>query len=335
MSVLICIDPGHVRNYNRGAYSPYYEGTKMYDLGVMLAEEINKYNGLDAIITRKNVDDNPELWRRGRMATDNGARCFLSLHTNAASLESINQVTVFRSILLPKSEELGRRLMDGLVSLIGKDVPTTPYKSIPTRVIQSGADKGLDYYGVLRWSTKGTSVKESFIIEHVYHTNYNQAKWMYSDANLRKVAKLEAEILAEYYSDPDNKIDDNTTVNNNASSTVASDEYIVKYGDSWWGIAQNILGNGNDMYELANYNNLTINSMLKPGQKLKIPNGKNINTDPDIKKYKTYIVKSGDSWWGIAQNQLGDGFKYRTLAEFNDLKPDSIIRPGDEIKIPL
>lgn len=46
---------------------------------------------------------------------------------------------------------------------------------------------------------------------------------------------------------------------------VKNDMYTVKPGDSWWGIAQNELGDGSRMYELAALNGKTIGSMIHPG----------------------------------------------------------------------
>ena len=50
-----------------------------------------------------------------------------------------------------------------------------------------------------------------------------------------------------------------------------SKTYTVQKGDSWWGIAQKQLGNGNRCQELASYNGVTINTVIHPGQTLKIP----------------------------------------------------------------
>lgn len=345
MSVIICLDPGHVRGYNHGAYDLYYEGTKMYDLAVMLKEEIDKYSGMEAIITRKNVDDNPELHIRGRIAKNAGARCFISLHTNAAVNPNITQVTIFRSIAMPNTEALAWKLEDAIADLIGKDVPTTKYPKIATRLITSGSMTGQDYYGVLRGSTGG-SIKESMIIEHVYHTNYKQAEWMYNNDNLRKLAIVEAKVLADYYADlRAQEINKKPTTNNTTNTTTVGKSYIVKSGDSWWGIAAKQMGSGAKMYELAEYNNCTIKSVLTVGSTIKIPvtsstaESTTINTDASTtnksNSYKLYTIKSGDSWWGIAAKQMGNGNRYKELIEFNGLTASTVIKPGQIIKIPV
>lgn len=323
MSVLICLDPGHVRNYNRGAYSKYYEGTKMYDFALMLKEEIDKYDGLKAIITRKNVDDNPSLQERAYMAKNNGCRCFLSLHTNACNTESVNRIVIYRSQAMPKSEDLAWKLMDAIYNTISPDVPTKKDKSILTRL----NDRGTDYYGVLRNSTNG-SVKESFIIEHVFHTNYKQSEWMYSDTNLRKLAIAEAAALAEYYKAGDKS---DTVVKEEAVAKPDSKNYVnytVKKGDNWWSIAAKHMGSGLKMNELAAYNGKTTSAIIYPGDVLKIP------TTGTGTSYKVYTIKKGDSWWKIAKEQMGNGSRYKELAAFNGKSSDDIIYAGNTLKIP-
>lgn len=49
---------------------------------------------------------------------------------------------------------------------------------------------------------------------------------------------------------------------------------------------------------------------------------------------KTYTVKPGDSFWGIAQSQMGNGSLYQELAEYNGMKPTDTIYPGNVLKIP-
>lgn len=47
-----------------------------------------------------------------------------------------------------------------------------------------------------------------------------------------------------------------------------------------------------------------------------------------------YIVKKKDTLWSIAQNQLGSGTYYTDIAQANNLNPESIIRPGQNLIIP-
>lgn len=51
--------------------------------------------------------------------------------------------------------------------------------------------------------------------------------------------------------------------------------------------------------------------------------------------YYPYTVKSGDSFWKIAANTLGDGNRYMEICKLNNMPANSVIHPGDIIKIPL
>lgn len=48
-------------------------------------------------------------------------------------------------------------------------------------------------------------------------------------------------------------------------------EYVVKAGDGFWAIADSEMGDGSKMYQLANFNGMTIESTIHKGQVLKIP----------------------------------------------------------------
>lgn len=48
---------------------------------------------------------------------------------------------------------------------------------------------------------------------------------------------------------------------------------------------------------------------------------------------KTYIVKKGDSLWGIARKQLGSGARYPEIMSLNNLSSTAIY-PGQVLKIP-
>lgn len=103
--------------------------------------------------------------------------------------------------------------------------------------------------------------------------------------------------------------------------------YTVKAGDSWWKIAEEQLGDGSRYKELAAYNGKTAEDTIYAGQKLKLP-GKGASAQ------KTYTVKAGDSWWKIAEEQMGNGMQYAELASYNGKTAASVIHPGDVIKLP-
>lgn len=110
--------------------------------------------------------------------------------------------------------------------------------------------------------------------------------------------------------------------------TVSGSYYTIQSGDSWWSIANRF---GMDMYQLAQLNGMSINTVIHPGQKIKvkgtIKNGakpvKNTNTS-------SYVVKPGDSWWSIAAKY---GLSMYTLAARNGKTIYTVIHPGDKLTI--
>lgn len=49
---------------------------------------------------------------------------------------------------------------------------------------------------------------------------------------------------------------------------------------------------------------------------------------------RTYTIKPGDSFWKIAMTQLGNGNRYIELARFNNMTTQTVIHPGQVIKLP-
>lgn len=54
------------------------------------------------------------------------------------------------------------------------------------------------------------------------------------------------------------------------------------------------------------------------------------NTDTS----QNYVVQSGDTLWGIAQEQLGDGFRWQEIAELNNISDGSQLNTGTELILP-
>ncbi|MEW9096409.1 MAG: LysM peptidoglycan-binding domain-containing protein [Clostridiaceae bacterium] len=51
-------------------------------------------------------------------------------------------------------------------------------------------------------------------------------------------------------------------------------------------------------------------------------------------KQKTHTVVSGDTLWHIAKRYLGDGARYKEIAQINNIKNPNLIYPGQVFKIP-
>ena len=99
--------------------------------------------------------------------------------------------------------------------------------------------------------------------------------------------------------------------------------YIVKAGDTLYGISNQY---GVSVTDLANANNISVNTTLKIGQKLTIPS--TLGTNPNTTFI--YTVKKGDNLYNIAK-------KYNTtiseITKLNNLKTNNL-SIGQQLKIP-
>lgn len=202
--VLVVLDPGHYPNYNKGAVTGYFEGDKMYDYSEYERDALKAY-GIDAVITR-NRNNDMELYSRGQVAVKNAVGydevVFISNHSNAFSGQACG-VEIYRSLYLPGSEELGKKLMDAIVGIMKPVTGITYARGVKTREGNNG-----DYYGVIRGSLSGATseakakkgpVGYSYLIEHGFHDNPIECAFLNNAANLKKMAEAEAKAIADYF----------------------------------------------------------------------------------------------------------------------------------------
>ena len=125
-----------------------------------------------------------------------------------------------------------------------------------------------------------------------------------------------------------------TTPNNSNQTNAKNTTYKVVYGDSWWGIANRV---GLDMYTLAKLNGKTINSVIHPGQVLKIkgtiknnakPVTKPVQSTPKQSSNTYYTVRSGDFASTIAQRY---GITTSQLKSWNGIANINLIYPGQRL----
>lgn len=112
-----------------------------------------------------------------------------------------------------------------------------------------------------------------------------------------------------------------------SGSTSATGTYTVKSGDTLSGIATR---HGVSVAQLKQWNNLSSNN-IKAGQKLKVSAGGTAPAVQSNSEYTEYTVKSGDSFYSIAQNY--PGISAQNIMDFNGLS-SSKLKPGMKIKIP-
>jgi len=104
--------------------------------------------------------------------------------------------------------------------------------------------------------------------------------------------------------------------------------YVVKKGDSLWGISRRF---GTSVNAIAAANNLNPNSVINPGKNLVIPSGKGkVYSTSSNSGGNTYIVKKGDSYFSIGKQF---GISSQKLMAYNGAK-SSLLKIGQTIRIP-
>ncbi len=108
-------------------------------------------------------------------------------------------------------------------------------------------------------------------------------------------------------------------VKRSAVKETKNNYYIVKQGDTLWGIARNL---GVDLQSLMNANGLNAQTILRIGQRVTIPG--------DSANY--YLLKKGDTLWSIASTY---GVSVSELQSSNKGKNPSRLKIGDRILVPV
>ena len=188
----IMLDAGHAGYENQSPVLPeYYESRRMWVLCEYLAEELELY-GFEVFKTRDDIDVDKGVVARGEMAK--GCDLFLSIHSNAVGNfgnEEIDRVDVYGAYdNLNNSHELAKLLATAIA-----DCMEVSYGAVQTRKSESGER---EYYGVLR-GARSVGCPLFYIVEHSFHTNTYATKWLLSDANLRRLARVEAAVIAAYF----------------------------------------------------------------------------------------------------------------------------------------
>lgn len=187
--VKIVLDPGHGQNYNKGAVAPYYEGNQMFKLAYYLKPELERY-GIAVKVTRSKVTDDPALSTRGKAAK--GYDLFLSLHSNAPGNNASNYSAIRGTSIYDSVTRPNKALADALGQAIAKTMGHN-FRGTNHRRGNNG-----DFYGVLR-NAIAVGVPSAILIEHGFHTNPDDCRWLLDDNNLKKLAKAEAEVIAAHY----------------------------------------------------------------------------------------------------------------------------------------
>lgn len=216
----VVIDPGHGKYGN--PYPPakgYYEGTQMFKLAGYLKELLVK-SGVDVVLTRNSVEEDPALDVRGKTAGKNGAQLFISLHSNApasATDTGPSGVIAFYSIKdIPKNKPFATKLVTEVAKLMN-----TKNLGAATRVGSNG-----DWYGVIR-NSAASGCNNAFLIEHGFHTNPTDVAKLIDDNWLKKIAATECELICEFLGTKSTASEKDVTTNPVNPSSKPNDRYAL------------------------------------------------------------------------------------------------------------
>lgn len=202
-----------------------------------------------------------------------------------------------------------------------------PLKQQQTYIIQ----KGDSLWGIAR--KHGVSLNEILKLNHL---QLNSKIYPHQILKLREISPVSNipfyKIVKNQSIDATNKpeLPLSTESNEQHIKNELKNSYTVKAGDSLYAIAKK---NGLSLADLLRINNLNVNSLIKPGDVLKIQdfvNSKSSKSNDALNASKDglYLVKKGDSLYRIAVNS---GLSLNELLNLNHLKANSLIYPGQKL----
>lgn len=107
-------------------------------------------------------------------------------------------------------------------------------------------------------------------------------------------------------------------------------DFVIQPGDELWTVAERELGNGADWRSIIACNpGMTANSTLKPGDVIRLP--ALVRQSPMVRAAETthVTVERGDTLWDLAQEHLGDPFRWPEIFDANR----DVVTDPDEIDI--
>lgn len=292
----IVIDPGHYGGYNPGVCPGYYEGNTMLKLARYLGADLTAM-GANVKYTRTTDYQNPSLTQRGQLAA--GADLFISLHSDASDNPNTRGVAVFYSVQRPATEPFAAEIGRAVANVMGNSFNGTYAR-------MSGTTPGVDYLGVLR-SAVSVGAKNAFLVEHGYHSNYQDCLFLSNDANLRRIAAAEAEVIGRHFGLI------------KAPAVGCRFSYIVQPGETLFTIGQKF---GIPWQDIAAASGISAPYSITAGQKLIIP----------YPKYTTiHIVQPSETLYLIASRY---SVSWQEIAEVSGISAPYELIPGQKILIP-
>ena len=282
----ICIDPGHASDhYNRSPVVPaYYESAFTWKFAQFKKAEYERL-GCEVVMTRSNINEDPSLYARGKMAQD--CDLFESDHSNACNTESVDRPSIIIArddgqADVVSCEALAKEIGQNIHIMMGTDQVAKIYsKDADYDRNKDGIKGNEEYYGVL-FGAQQTNCPMYMIIEHSFHTNKKAATWLLSEANVKALAIKEAQITVAFL-----KKKYEITDKEPESVPVDYVEYVVKSGDRLSKIAAAYNVTVKDIQAINP--KITDPNKISVGQTIRIPVNKKAEAEAKIAEIKAQI----------------------------------------------
>lgn len=200
-SLIVVLDPGHGGSDGGASHNGLVEKNLNLKIGVYCKEELEKYAGVKVIMTRQ-TDTYLTLGDRVKIAADNKANVFVSLHINSNTSSGPNGANVYypnnnyNSSVGTAGKNLAN-IIQGKLTDLGLASGGIHIRNTENNTLYPDGSLA-DYYGVIR------GCKESgipgIIVEHAFISNTSDvSKYLSSNESLKKLGVADATGIAEYF----------------------------------------------------------------------------------------------------------------------------------------
>lgn len=152
----ICIDPGHGGNDPGCSGFDKIERDLNFEYAVMLKNELERYKGIQIIMTRIDNASNPSLSQRAKIANDENCDLFLSCHLNAFDSTARGTETIYSIYANDQFKAFSKVLGVNLSQAL----------KIPFRRSVSREGNAGDYYGVIRETKMPAMIIEALFLDN-------------------------------------------------------------------------------------------------------------------------------------------------------------------------
>lgn len=188
--ITVTLDAGHFGKTNRSPVTKeYYESERMWLLSQYLKKELASL-GCRVKMTRAVQAKDLAVYERGRLAS--GTDLFISLHSDACGDETVSRLTVFSAF----DDKNNAFVLADMLAKEAAGIMRIKKYAVKRKVNSKGNN---EYYGVMR-GARNAGCPLYYIIEHGFHTNARDSRWLMDDKNLSELARAEARTIMLYFS---------------------------------------------------------------------------------------------------------------------------------------